>query len=155
MSHQQIDSAVAAAKVQCQQQGVRLTAQREQMLGLLLQAAGPMTAYQLLEAFAATGHSGAKPMTVYRALDFLVQAGLIHRLASTNQYLPCEHLSCDHAHNPMAQFLICDDCQSVQELDIPVQTLNAMRANAEQAGFHITSHQFEMHGRCQQCQDRQ
>jgi len=107
------DRILASAEQHCREQGVRMTPQRRQVMTLLLAQSGPQSAYQLLDQFKAQYQENAQPPTIYRALEFLVQQGLAHRLSSTNQYLACDHITCHHGHQGTV-FLLCDDCGAVQ-----------------------------------------
>ena len=87
------------------------------------------------------------PPTVYRSLEFLLSEGLIHQLTSINAYVPCCHPRAQHT----AAFLICGQCQRVQECSsVPVQE---MMSFAEQdVGFIVERSVIELSGRCQACQ---
>jgi len=99
---------ISKARAYCEQRGARFTPLREKVYELMLEKRGPMGAYELLDGLKET-ESSAKPATVYRALDFLLDFGLIHRLESTNAFVACYHFGC---HHPV-QFLICDSCGDV------------------------------------------
>ncbi|AMN68529.1 transcriptional repressor [Psychrobacter sp. P11G5] len=148
-----------AAKEQCRLRGVRFTPLRQQIYALVLQTNKPVGAYDLITklqqmrtiATAAGDKEEAQknvaPPTVYRSLEFLLSEGLIHQLTSINAYVPCCHPRAQHT----AAFLICEQCQRVQECSsLPVQE---MMSFAEQdAGFIITRSVIEISGRCQACQ---
>ena len=107
-----------------------------------------MGAYEVLDALRLQLPS-AKPPTVYRALDFLQQQGLVHRLESLNAFIGCSHPESPHD----SQFLICRDCGEVEELeDSGVdQTLGrALKA----CGFHAEDRMVEVTGRCARCNHR-
>ena len=89
------------------------------------------------------------PPTVYRSLEFLLGEGLIHQLTSINAYVPCCHPRAQHT----AAFLICEQCQRVQECSsLPVQE---MMGFAEQdIGFVVARSVIELSGLCQTCQSR-
>ena len=108
-SEAQLDAAALA----CSRQGARLTELRRAVLSLILQADGPSTAYQLLDRLKET-RKGAAPPTIYRALDFLLEQRLIHKLERLNAFIPCSHL--DHHHDAV-QFLICRKCGTVAEIE--------------------------------------
>ncbi|MEH6453829.1 MAG: transcriptional repressor, partial [Psychromonas sp.] len=103
-------------------------------------------AYELLELLK-QHETNAKPPTIYRALDFLLENHFIHRIESLNAYLMCDHFGCEH---PM-QLLICDHCKQVIELSDP-NIDQAFFQQAQKSGFHITNQVLEAHGICQQCQ---
>jgi Fur family transcriptional regulator, zinc uptake regulator len=105
-----VSKGLKEAEAMCAVEGWKLTPIRRRVLELLLQSPGPAKAYDLMAGLGETG--AAKPPTVYRALDFLLEAGLAHRIESLNAYVACGHWA--HAH--VAVFLICQSCQNVQEL---------------------------------------
>src|SRR3954463_11395636 len=97
----------------CEAKGARLTDLRREVLGLILDADAPTGAYDLLDRLRAT-RDGAAPPTVYRALDFLLEHGLIHKLERLSAFVGCiAHEEGDHA----AQFLICRSCGKVAEIE--------------------------------------
>ena len=132
----------------CQQRGVRLTELRQRVLEIIWSKPVPVGAYAILDVLRQDGRPGAPP-TVYRALDFLLEQGLIHRLASLNVFTACQRP--DHAHN--GQFLICRDCGQTDELSNPA--LDALlHGEATTRGFAILSQTVEILGRCPECQQR-
>ncbi|MCM2338255.1 MAG: transcriptional repressor [Lysobacter sp.] len=130
----------------CEARGLRLTPLRASALRLIADSGRPMKAYDLLDLMKQT-HDAAAPPTVYRALDFLLEHGFIHKLASINAFVACHHPGAP-AH--AVPFLICDQCQSATELEDEgiVQTLDA-RARA--LGFTPRSQTLEVHGVCADC----
>ena len=86
-------------------------------------------------------------MTVYRALDFLSQMGLAHRIESLNAYVPCVEKHCDHKDS---QYLICDKCGRVEELHNH-EIDNFISKNLAQSGFQLSYKAMELHGRCARC----
>ena len=95
----------------CRERGLRLTALRERVLRLIADAERPVKAYELLELMR-EGHGPAAPPTVYRALDFLLESGFIHKLESINAFVGCHHPRVQHS----VPFLICDHCHATVEL---------------------------------------
>lgn len=148
---------LTAAKEQCRASGVRFTPLRQQIYQLVLAANKPVGAYDLITQLQqarlldSDNESGiaknVAPPTVYRSLEFLLEEGLIHQLTSINAYVPCCHPRAQHT----AAFLICDQCQRVQECSsLPVQE---MMSFAEQdVGFIVARSVIELSGRCQSCQ---
>jgi Fur family transcriptional regulator, zinc uptake regulator len=133
----------------CDALGVRLTAKRKQLLQVLLDADHPLSAYDLVAAYAERYGATLKPMSVYRMLDALVGADLVHRLASTNSFMICSGAS--HAKGGAVQFLICDHCAKVAEMPIEKALARGMDASAKRAGFALLTHQVELHGLCETC----
>jgi len=167
---------LTAAKEQCRLNGARFTSLRQQIYQLVLEANQPIGAYDLItqlqqirlsetdnsddsqqshsQSPSSSAQSSKKqtpknvaPPTVYRSLEFLLSEGLIHQLTSINAYVPCCHPRAQHT----AAFLICSQCQRVQECSsLPVQE---MMSFAEQdVGFVVERSVIELSGRCQACQ---
>jgi Fur family zinc uptake transcriptional regulator len=130
----------------CEQRGLRLTPLRANALRLIADAGRPVKAYELLDQMKAT-HEAAAPPTVYRALDFLLEHGFIHKLSSINAYVGCHHPgSAQHA----VPFLICDRCQSATELE-DERIVELLDARARATGFVPQAQTLEVHGLCAGC----
>ncbi len=129
----------------CSHKKLRFTAIRQRVFLLVLEQQGAVSAYDLL-AQLKVYDSSAKPPTIYRALEFLLENHFIHRIESLNAYLKCEHFGCEH---PM-QLLICDKCKQVIELSDPVID-NAFSDQAQLSRFKITNKVLEVHGICHNC----
>lgn len=148
-----IASALDTAQDLCGRNGARLTALRKQVLVMLWQSHKPLGAYELLARMATETQDQLPnrkpaPPTVYRALDFLLQQGLIHRIVSLNAYIGCTH-PCD-PHNGC--FYICRHCyQTAEFVDLPVST--AIARCAEEAGFIVEQQAIEVFGICPVCND--
>jgi Fur family zinc uptake transcriptional regulator len=136
---------VRAVEDACGARGLRLTPIRAQVLGLVAAAGKPIKAYDLLDRMKAQNGSSAPP-TVYRALEFLLEQGFIHRLASINAFVGCHHPQVAHS----VPFLICDKCQSAIELeDTRVSAL--LDEQATSLGFATRAQTLEVHGLCAEC----
>lgn len=137
----------------CAARGSRLTDLRRQVLGLVLDAARPVGAYELLDGLR-TDKKGAAPPTVYRALDFLLEQGLIHKIERLSAFVGCTHaLDADHdgaCHLHAAQFLICTGCGQVTELD-DRQIVAALVAATRAIGFTVRHSMVEAEGLCAAC----
>jgi Fur family transcriptional regulator, zinc uptake regulator len=136
---------VRAVEQACEARGLRLTPLRAQVLGLVAAAGKPIKAYDLLDRMKAENGSSAPP-TVYRALEFLLEQGFIHRLASINAFVACHHPQVRHS----VPFLICDTCQSAIELEddrIPA----LLETHANELGFATRAQTLEVHGICAAC----
>jgi len=139
-------NALAQAEALCQQRGVRLTDLRRRVLEIIWSHPKPMGAYAILDVLRDDGRQGAPP-TVYRALDFLLEQGLIHRLASLNVFTGC----CQPDSRHGGQFLICQDCGQVNEINsLAVEDLLRTEAAAHQ--FAVLKPMVEVLGRCPDCQ---
>jgi Fur family zinc uptake transcriptional regulator len=138
-----VHAALVKAEQHCRERGERWTASRARVMELLLTAAAPVKAYDLMAAFD-EGGSPAKPPTVYRALEFLEAAGLVHRIAGINAFIACD----GHAPVHTAAFLICDCCGSAEEFDPATDPITAV---ADANSFVVTGVTLEVRGRCRWC----
>ena len=142
---------VRAVEHACHQRGLRLTAIRARVLGFVAAAGKPIKAYDLLELVReGEGAGAAAPPTVYRALDFLLANGFIHKLESVNAFVACHHPSTDQHSVP---FLICDRCHSAVELE-DREVVDALDARARALGFSPQTQTLEVHGLCAECADK-
>ncbi len=134
-----------AVEAACTERGIRLTPLRAQVLGLIAAAGKPVKAYDLLDSMKAANGSSAPP-TVYRALEFLLEHGFIHRLASVNAFVGCHHPQEPHS----VPFLICDGCHSAIELE-DERITRLLDAQAKALGFQPRAQTLEVHGLCAAC----
>ena len=148
--HHNVETRLAEAENLCAIAGARLTPLRKEVLELILNATGPMGAYDLLAKIKSESDRPAAPPTVYRTLDFLLEKGLIHRLTSINAYIPCCHPREGH----QAAFLICTDCKNVTEASAQglLKQLDALSASDQFTAHHSI---IEISGICQQCRNKQ
>ena len=139
---------VAAVERACSERGLRLTEIRARVLGLVADAGKPIKAYDLLDKVReGEGAGAAAPPTVYRALDFLLANGFIHKLESVNAFVACHHPSSVQHSVP---FLICDRCHSAVELE-DEQVVATLDAQARALGFSPQTQTLEVHGLCAEC----
>jgi Fur family zinc uptake transcriptional regulator len=142
--------AIAHAERVCAERAQKFTPIRRLVLQALLSSHRPLGAYEVIDELAKTMARPA-PITVYRALDFLMENGLVHRIESRNAYLACAH---DHDQTAMVAFLICEQCGSVGE--IPAVTVaQSLNAAARASGFAPKLSVVEITGRCAHCQGAQ
>lgn len=141
-----VEDFLAVAEDVAARHGQRMTRIRRKVLSLLIEAGGPAKAYDLLAKL--DGEGSAKPPTIYRALDFLREIGLAHKIESLNAYVACGHAS--HRHS--AVFLICERCGRAEELH-SVATTEALTAETEAAGFKLTRAVIEARGLCRECSE--
>ena len=148
--HHNVEIRLAEAESLCAALGARLTPLRKEVLELILNASGPMGAYDLLAKIKSDSDRPAAPPTVYRTLDFLLEKGLIHRLTSINAYIPCCHPREGH----QAAFLICTTCKNVTEASAQglLTQLDALAASDHCTAQHSI---IEISGICQQCHHKQ
>lgn len=150
-SNPDVDKVLDRAQAICADQGVKLTDKRRRILKVVLDSAEPLSAYQIADQYRDLYGKTLSVMSVYRMLNFLKENELVHRLETTNQYLPCSHISCHHAHE-VPQFLICDGCHTVDEVGIRKEILRELSTNIEDTGFALARQQLEFHGLCRDCQ---
>ncbi len=143
---------MALAEWRCAGRGQRLTRIRRAILAVLLGSHRPLGAYDIIEQMAPKGPRLA-PITAYRALEFLRENGLVHRIASRNAFIACVH---NHAAGDLVVFLICEGCGVVGEASSPAVTATLTSA-ATSAGFIPKSPVIEISGICAHCahQERQ
>jgi len=134
--------ALEAAESLCSTRGERLTPVRRRVLELVLTAEGPVKAYDLLEALK-PGPGSAKPPTVYRALDFLIGLGLVHKVEALNAFVGCTTI---HTHpGGCAELFICTHCGAVEERH------GAPVSPQLPKGFKIERSVVEHFGHCSNC----
>lgn len=129
----------------CCEAGLRLTPVRRRTLEILLEAHKALGAYEVLERLAADGF-GAQPPVAYRALDFLVEHGLAHRVRRLNAFAACMHPG--EAHSPA--FFICRDCDAIAEAPV-ADVRRALDTAAQQIGFAVDRVSLEAVGLCPAC----
>ena len=139
---------VSAVERACSERGLRLTEIRARVLGLVADAGKPIKAYDLLDQVReGEGAGAAAPPTVYRALDFLLANGFIHKLESVNAFVACHH---PNAAQHSAPFLICDGCHKAVELE-DEHVVATLDAQARALGFSPQTQTLEVHGLCAEC----
>ncbi|MBI1416287.1 MAG: transcriptional repressor [Limimaricola sp.] len=141
-----VQTALDAAEERCAARGVQFTPVRRRTLEILLEAHAAMGAYDVLARLDRDGY-GDKPPVAYRALGFLVDQGLAHRIERLNAFVACAHPGA--AHHPA--FLICRACGLVAEAEGAPGA--GLRASAAQTGFRIEQAMIEVEGLCPACQD--
>lgn len=140
-----LQSAISIAKKHCELEGLRLTPIRQRVLELVWQSHEPVKAYDILDELKRTKSSSAPP-TVYRALDFLLEEGLVHKIESLNAYVGCGNPEDVHK----GQFFICHGCGAVAELDDD-DIRDVLQKKAKRFGFKINDEMVEIKGLCQEC----
>lgn len=140
--------ALSDALERCEKKGLKLTKIRKQVLEIIWASHNPLGAYDVLQKLQDNGHKPAPP-TAYRALDFLVNAHLIHRIESLNAYIGCPSPNASH----QCQFYICKSCGHIAELNSQ-EVASALNASAEQLGFDSQQPIIEVHGTCADCQSK-
>ncbi|WP_286240693.1 Fur family transcriptional regulator [Neptuniibacter halophilus] len=144
--HHCIEQALEDARSLCKTRGLRFTPIRELVLRSIWQSHKPLGAYELLPTLAEAGFNSAPP-TVYRALDFLQEQGLVHRIALLNAFIGCPHPGEQHE----SSFLICKQCNNAVEIDTD-NIVQAIAGQARKLGFQPEQQSIEVLGLCPRCQ---
>jgi Fur family zinc uptake transcriptional regulator len=137
---------MALAEALCRERGQRLTPIRRSVLATLLASHKPLGAYEIIDRLAPKGPRPA-PITAYRALEFLRENGLVHRIESRNAFIACVH---NHAAGELVAFLICERCGAVGEAS-SAEVTSTLTAAARAAGFTPKSPIIEISGICTHC----
>jgi Fur family zinc uptake transcriptional regulator len=120
---------------------------RRVVLRLLLEAGGPLKAYDMVEAARAQGHK-LTPATAYRVLDYLQAAELVHKVNSLNSYVVCSRQEPGPDHHPF--ILVCPDCRKATEI-IDSGLSEAVLARLDALGHGVEGASVEIHGLCRVC----
>src|SRR5258707_10416764 len=142
-----IEKRLRLAANACLRVGSELTAVRRSVFALILEAKTPPTAYQLLDRLSATRKKGVAPPTIYRALDFLIDHKLVHKIERLNAFVPC--IEPEH-HGDPAAFLICRACGGVDEAE-DASLAEALERVAGARGFRAARSMVEIEGICAAC----
>lgn len=131
----------------CEERGLRLTLMRRTTLAILLRATQPLSAYALKPLLEAVLNRSVKPVSIYRALDFLVREHFAARIESRSGYVACVHPERPHT----SVFFVCDHCRGSEEIENPsLQSL--IDADATHLGFKVIRPVVELQGLCAACQ---
>jgi Fur family zinc uptake transcriptional regulator len=140
-------AAIAHAEELCAARAQRLTPMRRHVLEALLASHRPLGAYEIIERLADPGRPA--PITIYRALDFLRDNGLVHRIESRNAFVACVH---NHADNDIVVFFLCERCGAVGEAPGGA-VAETLKASARAVGFAPKSPVIEIAGICAHCRE--
>ena len=143
-----VDHALAAAEARCNEAGLRFTPVRRKVLELLLREHRALGAYAILDLLRDSGF-GSQPPVAYRALDFLVDNGFVHKIERLNSFVACAHPG--ETHSPA--FMICRLCDAVAEAQ-STPAKGALGAAARASGFQIERTVVEAEGVCPACADK-
>ena len=138
--------AIAHAEAICAARAERLTPIRRRVLEALLASHAPLGAYELIDRLAVRGARPA-PITIYRALDFLREQGLVHRIESRNAFIACVQ---NHDSGDPVVFLICEKCGAVGEA-ASAAVANTIKNASRAAGFTPKTPVIEISGICAHC----
>jgi Fur family zinc uptake transcriptional regulator len=137
---------LARAEALCRERGLQFTPLRRDVLEAVAESDKAQGAYDIAERLSAPGRRVA-PVSVYRALDFLMEQGLVHRIASRNAFIPCAH---GHAPGEGVIFLICRTCGGVDETSSE-EVEGGLGRTLKRAGFTPTHSILEVEGDCDAC----
>ena len=140
-----IQQAVATAEKVCAARRVNLTPLRKRIFEIVWRQHEPIGAYAILAELSRDREKAAPP-TVYRALEFLQQAGLVHRLDTLNAFLGCDRPEDEHA----GQFLVCSVCRRVAEIESSAVS-RALQERARSLGFRLEASTVEIKAVCTHC----
>ncbi|WP_209504839.1 MULTISPECIES: transcriptional repressor [unclassified Ruegeria] len=143
-----VATALTSAEVRCKAEGLRLTPVRRKVLEMLLQEHRALGAYAILDRLRDEGF-GSQPPVAYRALEFLVQNGFVHKIERLNAFVACSHPGA--AHSPA--FMICRKCDAVAEAQ-SAPSKGVLGAAARAAGFEIERTVVEAEGLCPDCTEK-
>ncbi len=124
----------------------KLSKNQSVVLDALNGQAQPLSAYQILDLETVRAQGLKAPLTIYRALDKLIEFGLVHRIESLNAFVVCDH----EPHTEPAAFMICNDCR--QTIEVGTRSLQrAVSKQAAEQGFTVEQMHIEISGRCEKC----
>ena len=124
----------------------KLSKNQQVVFDALRESERPMSAYQILDQDKVRSKGLKAPLTIYRALDKLMELGIVHRIESLNAFVLCDH----GPHAEPAAFMICSDCKKTIELG--AQSLQrAVNKEAAELGFEVDHMHIEISGRCEKC----
>lgn len=141
------DEALARAERLCRERGLRLTPIRRKALEALHADHKPVGAYDLADRISPEGGRRLAPISIYRALDFLVEQGFVHRLSSKNAFIACPH---GHGSDDVVAFLICESCGGVDE-DCSATMRKAVSSISGERQFKPSYQVVEIVGLCEHC----
>ncbi|MEM7361293.1 MAG: Fur family transcriptional regulator [Pseudomonadota bacterium] len=150
----EVAESLRSAKNRCSELGLRFTPKREQVFLSLLRCRRAVSAYELVDLYYQDYQEKISAVTVYRVLEFLESVKLVHKLTLANKFVVCSHI-CDKDDHEIIQFLICERCFRVDELDIDPSLYGQLNSNATNNGFEPQNSVLEMTCICNTCNPSQ
>jgi len=144
-----VEHALQTAEQICLKKEVRLTGIRKNILKLICASHKAIGAYELLDLFREQDPK-AKPVTIYRALDFLMEAGLVHKIESLNAFIACLQAETQHK----SAILICELCKNAYEIDA-TPVYESLYSLSETVQFKPQCLTLELHGLCVNCRKKE
>ena len=145
-----MNKTLASVERICSEAGVRLTPKKKEIFETLLRNKKALSAYEIADFLKKKNRISTPVMSIYRALDFFKERGVIHKIASLNLYSVCSHISCHHEHN-LPRLAVCLDCHKVDELPSNKSVKNSLEKSLDQIDFKLQSQQLELLGFCLDC----
>ncbi len=145
---------------QCRKHSVQITPLRKQVLEIVLQLDGVIKAYTVLAQMQRNSTSVVAPPTAYRALDFWVEQGILHKIPAVNGYILCSHARhdcgeehCHHNEHNSSFILVCTQCGTIDEQSLHEQWVSLQHA-VKQSGFVINEEHVVLEGICAKCSQK-
>ena len=142
-----IEKSLIEANEVCLEKNLRFTDLRKKVFGIISKNHKPVKAYDILSELQKEDPA-AKPSTIYRTLDFLLESGLIHKLHSSNSYAACSHPNAKHSQ---CYFLICDKCNDIKECCNSGVITREIHNIADENSFKASNISIEIQGVCGEC----
>ena len=127
-----------------------LTNKQTLVMNLLRKTKGSLGAYAILDELHDSGFRS--PVQVYRALEKLIELGLVHRLESLNAFVACQQKTCYSKSKETIMFTICEICGCVQEL-VNNGLVHLVRSLEKDIDFLANRSVIELKGICSTCKD--
>lgn len=141
-----INKAIKNANDVCKKNFNNLTDLRKRVLEIILSSKHKaIKAYDILEKLKNDDFSNAPP-TVYRALDFLIENKIIHKINSINAYFACYEKN----KTNQCYFIICKKCSAINEYKSDVINLDIEKI-AKKSKAKINSVNLEIEVECSDC----
>lgn len=150
MNQRQTKKTLASVEDICSKAGVRLTPKKKEIFETLFHKKKALSAYEIADLLKEKNKTPTPVMSIYRALDFFKERGLVHKITSLNRYSICSHISCKHKHD-MPRLAICFNCHSVDEVSSNNSVKNTLKKSLSNINFKLQSEQIELLGLCGNC----
>ncbi|AFJ01931.1 Zinc uptake regulation protein ZUR [Methylophaga frappieri] len=147
----EVDEILNRAERTCFERGAKLTPKRRKVLEIILTESRPLSAYDIVDSYQQRYFQSIPAMSVYRMLEFLISHNLAHKLTSANKFIACSSIGNEQL-GQTSQFLICDKCQSVNEINIDHDLFAQLLKDIGDNNFKLIDTQLELHGLCENCQ---
>jgi len=151
MKNSSVQSTLERASEKCINHGEKLTPKRSLILKTMIEADSPLSAYDIINNISTRNNTAMPATSVYRILAFLESLNLVHKLASENKYVPCEHIDCEDEHKS-PQFLICQKCHKVKEVNILQSVMDEIKQHVKDSEYKLINSVLEINCICKDCQ---